>query len=205
MVLSHPYGVDEALDSVLFAMGEACRAGGRSDLAIAINETGWLTWDTATGWKNYGWLVSEEEQARNIVKLHVQSLAHRVSFVAVLNWNDFGGKSDQARNMGLVRMDGSPKPSYHAYWFMTRTIGRRRVDEWTYDRCGARVYRFTGDPPLWVVRNAIREAAVTVDTGATEVFVLDICGVKRTVLPAKGKVTVRAGDGVRPPGVTNST
>lgn len=148
MILLHPYAVDEALDSALQAATDACTRAGRPDMAVAINETGFATWDPETGCTSYSMFFPENEQARDVVKLHIQALAHRMSFVAYLAWNDITEPSDHARSMGLIRVDGSPKPSYPAYRFMTKTIGDRRIAEWSYAPDGARVYRFDGDQPV---------------------------------------------------------
>ena len=193
LVMLHPYAVDEGLDSVLFAVGQACAEQGHPDMAIAINETGWATWDPGTPCTSQKMFVSEAEQARNVVKVFVQGLAHRLSFVNYLGWNDFSEPSDHAQNMGLIRIDGSPKPSLHAFKFMTGTIGRRRVADWSYDEQGTRVYRFGGDPPLWVVWNALRRCEATVDVGETKVFVVDLLGAKLTAVPASGRVPASAG------------
>jgi hypothetical protein len=194
IALIHPYCVDEALDSHLWAVTEACNRAGRPEVAVAINETGWPTWDPATGYKDYSQFVTEETQSRNIVKMHIQGLAHKLSFVTYLGWNDFPEVSDQAHNMGLIRVDGSAKPSYHAYRFMTKTIGQRRIGKWSYLKDGTRTYRFTGDKPVWAVWNALQDTKITVDTGTTEVFIYDIYGVKLTVQPVHGKVELNAGD-----------
>ncbi len=191
LALLHPYAVDEGLDSALYAVTDALRAGGRPDMAVAINETGWPTWDPATGCDARALFVSEAEQASNIVKLHIQALAHRLSFVTYLGWNDFTELSDQARNMGLIRVDGTPKPSWHAYRFMTATIGGRRVANWSYGDDGTRIYRFTGDPPVWILWNALRDAEAKVDTGGAAVFPCDLYGAKLASTPQKGKVSVR--------------
>ena len=193
LVLCHPYGVDEALDSRLVAFTAAFQRRHRPDLMLAINETGFPTWDPATDWPPNDWFVSEKDQASKVVKLHIQALAHKLSFVTYLGWNDFPKVSDQARNMGLVRMDGSPKPAYYAYRFMTQTIGNRKVANWTYEQnTGARVYTFTGDKPVWMVWNALNDTDVVVDTGTTEVFLCDAMGTKLTVKPTSGKITVKA-------------
>ena len=193
IVLCHPYGIDEALDSRLVAFNAVFARCQRPDLALAVNETGFPTWDPATGCAPNDWFVSEKDQASKVVKLHVQALAHKLSFVTYLGWNDFTEVSDQARNMGLIRVDGSPKPSYYAYRFMTKTIGNRKVAEWTYQQeTGARVYAFTGEKPLWMVWNALNDTDVVVDTGKTEVFVCDILGTKLKVKPESGKITVKA-------------
>jgi hypothetical protein len=193
LVLCHPYGVDEALDSRLVAFTAAFQRRHRPDLMLAINETGFPTWDPATGCAPNDWFVSEKDQASKVVKLHLQALAHKLSFVTYLGWNDFTENSDQAKNMGLVRVDGSPKPAYYAYRFMTKTIGNRKVANWTYQQdSGARVYTFTGAKPLWVVWNALNDTDVVVDTGATEVFLCDALGTKLTIKPTSGKITVKA-------------
>jgi hypothetical protein len=197
LVLLHPYAVDEALDTALQGMTDAAARAGRPDVAVAINETGFPTWDPPAGATNYELFFPEDEQARNLVKLHIQALAHRLSFVTYLGWNDFTEPSDQARNMGLVRVDGSPKPSFHAYRFMTSTVADRRVAEWSYAPDGTRVYRFTGDKPPWVIWNALREPGttgeVTVDVGEAQVFPCDLYGAKLTVTPRTGKVTLKVG------------
>jgi hypothetical protein len=193
LVLIHPYAVDEALDSQLLALNRAVQRAGRPDLAVAINETGFPTWDPATGCAPNDWFVSEKDQASKVVKLHLQALAHKLSFVTYLGWNDFTENSDQAKNMGLVRVDGSPKPSYYAYRFMTKTIGNRKVATWSYQaNTGARVYTFTGDKPVWAVWNALNDTDVVVDTGATEVFLCDALGTKLTIKPECGKITIKA-------------
>ncbi|NLX05098.1 MAG: hypothetical protein GXY33_08140 [Phycisphaerae bacterium] len=194
VVLIHPYAVDEGLDSQLTAVSEACVRTGRPDIAVAINETGWPTWDPATGYQDYSQFVSEAEQARNIVKLHIQSQAHRLSFVTYLGWNDVDEKTDQAHNMGLVRLDGSPKPSWRAYRFMTATIGDRRVEQWSCGKEGTRVYRFSGEKPLWAVWNALEDTKVVVDTGDVDVFPCDLYGTKLAVTPVRGKVEVKVGE-----------
>ena len=191
MVMLHPYAVDEALDTLLYAVGDACATYGRPDMAIAINETGWPTYDPATGLEHHSWFVSEAEQASNIVKLYVQGLSHKLSFVCWLGWNDLQ-ISDQCRNMGLVRIDGTKKPAYHAFALMTKTIGERRIEDWSYGDNGARVYKFGKDKPVWVVWNALGDAEVTVDVGANKVFLCDIYGTKLTVMPQSEKIKVKA-------------
>ena len=194
LVLLHPYAVDEALDSALFQVAEACERAGRPDVAVAINETGWATWDPATGCEAHDRFVTEAKQAEYVVKMHVQALAHRLSFVAYLGWNDFTEPSDHARNMGLVRLDGTPKPSHRAYTFMTRTIGDRRVADWRYRSDGTRTYRFDGGPtPLWVTWNALRDANTTINVGETPVFPCDMYGARLTRTPVSGKVRVEVG------------
>lgn len=193
LALLHPYAVDEALDSALYAVGEACRAGGRPDLAVAINETGFPTWDPATGCTSYEQFFSEADQASNVVKLHVQALAHRLSFVTYLGWNDFTEPSDHARNMGLIRVDGSPKPSYHAYLFLTRTLGPRPRLEWSYGADGTRTYVTEGEKPVRILWNALRKATATVDVGTQKVFPCDLYGARLTRTPVTGKVTVDVG------------
>lgn len=192
LVLLHPYAMDEALDSELQGVADACERAGRPDVAVAINETGWATWDPATGHANYELFVSEKLQAQAIVKLHIQSLAHRISFVTLLAWNDITEPSDHAKNMGLIRVDGSAKPSLGAYRFMTSTIGDRREVEWSYAPDGTRVYRFDGERPVWVVWNALRGTETTLDVGETRVFVWDMYGTRLTATPRSGRVTVQA-------------
>ena len=191
MVMLHPYAVDEALDTLLWAVSDACATYGRPDMAIAINETGWPTYDPATGLKYHNWFVSEAEQASNMVKLYVQGLSHKLSFVCWLGWNDLQ-VSDQCRNMGLVRIDGTKKPAYHAFAFMTKTIGDRRIANWTYRDNGTRVYKLGEDRPVWVVWNAIGDAEVVVDVGPSKVFLCDIYGTKLLVTPQSGKIEVKA-------------
>jgi hypothetical protein len=191
IVLAHPYAVDEALDSQLFALADACERAGRREIALAINETGWPSWDPATGHPVNSWFVSEKEQAANVVKLHIQALAHKMSFVCYLNWNDFAHpQSDQSMNMGLVRVDGSPKPSFYAYTFMTGIIGDRRIYDWSYDDQGTRIYQL-GQPdgePVWVLWNALRDSKIIVDVGERKVFLCDMYGAKLTVTPETGKI-----------------
>jgi hypothetical protein len=95
--------------------------------------------------------------------------------------------------MGLIRVDGTPKPSHRAYCFMTGTVGDRRVAEWSYAPDGTRVYRFTGEKPLWVVWNALRDTEASVAVGDAQVFPCDLYGAKLTATPQTGKVTVRVG------------
>lgn len=95
--------------------------------------------------------------------------------------------------MGLVRVDGSAKPSYHAYGFMTKTVGERRVAAWTYAADGTRVYRFSGDPPVWIAWNALRPGKATVETGDVRAFPCSIYGVKLTTLPVSGEVGLDVG------------
>ena len=196
VVLMHPYCVDEPLDSQLFALADVCNRTGRPDLAIAINETGFPTWDPATGHAVNEWFISEEDQAIKVVKLHLQALAHKHSFVTYLGWNDFSPEpSDQAKNMGLVRMDGTPKPSLKAYEYMTATLGQTpRVLEQEYYPNGTRIYQFgqSGKKPVWVVWNALQDADTTVDVADMKVFPSDLFGVKQTVVPVSGKVKIKA-------------
>ncbi len=194
IILVHPYGVDEALDGQLFGLAAMCNRCNRPDMALAVNETGFPTWDSKTGCAPNDWFVSEKDQAVKVVKLHLQALAHKLSFVTYLGWNDFTEPSDQARNMGLIRVDGSPKPSYHAYKFMTKTIANRKVADWTYQDAGTRIYKFTGEKPVWAVWNALKESNTVVDTGKIEIFPCDIFGTKLTVKPVNGKINLKAGD-----------
>ncbi|MBN2294785.1 MAG: hypothetical protein JXM70_20315 [Pirellulales bacterium] len=197
IVLMHPYAVDEPLDSQLYAMAEACNRAGRPDIAVAINETGFPTWDPETGIAVNPWFVSEKDQAIKVIKLHLQALAHKLSFVTYLGWNDFTTEpSDQAKNMGLVRLDGSAKPALHAYKFMRKTLGPRpRVIQWKYDENGTRVYQFEvpGNKSVWVVWNAIGDNETTVNVGKTRVFPCDIYGTKLTVTPTSIQTKITAG------------
>lgn len=198
LVLVHPYAVDEPLDSQLWALADVCNRCGRPDVAVAINETGFPTWDPGTGIAINPWFVSEKDQAIMVVKLHLQAIAHKLSFVTYLNWNDFAPEpSDQAKNMGLVRLDGSPKPALHAYKFMTKTLGQKpRILSRSDHPNGTRVYQF-GEPgrkPVWAVWNAIRDAEVVVDVNHSKVFPTDIFGAKLTVGPVSGKVLLTAAD-----------
>ena len=136
--------------------------------------------------------MTEADQASFVVKLHIQALAHRLSFVTLLKWNDFTEQSDHDRNMGLLYVDGSPKPSYHAYTFMTRTIGDRRDVEWTYEKDGTRVYWFGDQQPVWVAWNALRESTTTIDVGEASVFPCDLYGTKLAAIPVSGEVEVEA-------------
>jgi len=196
VAMIHPYCVDEGLDTHLVAVSDACRAAGRPEIAVAINETGWPTWDPATTYPDLSQFVSEQTQARHIVKLHIQALAHRVSFVTYLGWNDFDKPaSDQAHNMGLVRVDGSKKPSWIAYTFMTKTLGATpKVTHWEYQPNGTRIYRFDGDEPVIVTWNGLRNMPVSVDVGESKVFPCDMFGTKLTVTPVSGRVELTAGD-----------
>jgi hypothetical protein len=194
IVMVHPYGVDEALDSKLYALADMCNRCHRPDMALAINETGFPTWDTATGHPVNDWFVSEKDQAAKVVKLYIQALAHKLSFVTYLAWNDITEPSDQAKNMGLVRVDGSPKPAYYAFKFMTKTIGDRKVAQWSYKNTGTRIYKFTGETPIWMIWNALKDTNVIVDTGKVEVFPCDVMGTKLTVKPMSGRVEWKAGN-----------
>jgi hypothetical protein len=192
----HPYAVDEPLDSQLFALREACEKAGRDGIALAINETGFPTWDPATGQPVDINFLSEKDQATKIVKLHIQALAHEISYVCYLGWNNFEEESDHARNMGLVRLDGSPKPAHQAYLFMTQAIGNRRIIEWTYNQNGSRVYKLgeSGKTPVWVIWNALCETEVLLDVGTHNVFPHNIYGVKQTVTPKSGKFKLQVGN-----------
>lgn len=198
VILFHPYCVDEALDSHLDAMWNMVDRCGRPDMALAINETGFPTWDPATGIKFNACFVSEQEQAVDIVKLHVQSIAHKISFVTYLGWNDFAPEpSDHAKNMGLIRVDGSPKPSLTAYKFMTQTLGEKPViANWTYAADGTRVYNIqvANGKTVRVVWNAIRKADVSIDLGQTRAFLCDVFGTKLTAAPVTGVYKLTADD-----------
>ncbi len=193
IILLHPYATDEPLDSLLNAIGDVSKRTGREDIAVAISETGFPTWDPETPNKDFTWYVSEKEQAACITKLHIQSLAYKLSFVAYLGWNDFTEPSDACQNMGLVRVDGSKKPSYYSYKFMIETVGKRAVEEWTYDDDATRCYRLAGERPVWVLWNGIRDVETTLDVGSQNVLVYDMFGAKTSVLPESGKIKVKVG------------
>ena len=93
--------------------------------------------------------------------------------------------------MGLVRIDGSKKPAYHAFAFMTKSIGNRRIADWSYNN-GTRVYKLGNDKPVWVIWNALGNAEVVVDVGASKFFLCDMYGTKLTVMPQSGKIGVKA-------------
>jgi hypothetical protein len=188
IILLHPYTTDEPLDSILSAIGDVCERTGRKNLAVAISETGFPSWDTQTPGKDFTWFVSEKDQAAYITKLHIQALAYKLSFVAYLGWNDFTEPSDACQNMGMVRVDGSKKPSYYAYEFMIKTIGKHPVEEWTYDDKATRCYRFAGEKPIWVLWNAVRHSEATLDVGSANVIVYDMFGTKLSAVPVSGKV-----------------
>jgi len=195
MIVFHPYCVDEALDSQIYALSEMCKRNGRPDMLLAINETGFPTWDPKTGIKLNEWFVSEQEQSSDVVKLHVQAIAHKLSFVTYLGWNDFAPEnSDAAKNMGLVRVDGSPKPSLTAYKFMTSTLGDPHIINWVYKSDGTRIYEISGadGKTVWALWNGIRKAEVTVDVKSLNVFKCNVYGTKLTVSPLTGKIKLVA-------------
>jgi hypothetical protein len=73
---------------------------------------------------------------------------------------------------------------------MTATVGGRKVADWSYAGEGTRIYKLTGDPPVWIVWNALRDTEAKVDIGETAVFPCDLYGAKLAPTPQKGKVSV---------------
>lgn len=80
-------------------------------------------WSTEYGWPSYPgytWSTSELDQARYIVRSAILQLASNLKKVMVYKWQD--GTTDDD-SFGLLRADGSPKPSLFAYSNLAHIIG----------------------------------------------------------------------------------
>ncbi len=92
----------------------------------APNKEIWITehgYSTCSGCGNLG--VSEEEQARRLVRLHAIAMSkpNVTRFIYFQIKDKFnGGPADLWGNMGIMRNDLSEKPAYFAYHVMTRQL-----------------------------------------------------------------------------------
>lgn len=122
----HPYSRRIFLDGPA-AVSDSPEADGLSaqlDSARAVL-AGKEIWSTEFGWPTapgHPWSVSEQDQARYIVRSALLQLAHGVRRVMPFKSEDVPGWGPRHGSLGLRRADLTPKPSLAAYAALARNV-----------------------------------------------------------------------------------
>jgi len=185
----HPYQWGDAFNdewfvSQLCELRKLMNSNGDFHKEIWLTELGWSTGDAG---------ITEEVQARLLTQSMVTALTLRKMGVARTFWfcvKDWGGPGH-----GILRPDGSKKPSYTAYATLTKTLsnagyaGRLALGE------GVRCHVFTcGDAKTIVaVIWAPKETPVKLPAGKTsKVEIIDYMGEKIQPVTVEGQYQLQA-------------
>ncbi|MGB9607960.1 MAG: sugar-binding protein, partial [bacterium] len=149
-------------------------------------------WITEVGWPTHEKGVSEEEQARMLVRTYIMAIGSKS--VEKVFWYDFRNDgtdtADPEQNFGIVKRDFTPKKAYQAYKTMTSLLEGKtpqgKVDLWDDNLWG---FSFSKGKnytvALWAERG---EGTVNLLTNAKKVKVYDIYGKVREISPKEGKL-----------------
>jgi len=125
-----------------------------TDGSVNLLNVGWTgpVWVTEGGYPTIGQVsgkVSEEDQARFLVRLTIinRSFCERY-FVFKLHGVGDDQNTSEAGGMGLMRTDGSRKPSFAALQECFARLGDKKPVRQA-DQAGARVYTFDGGAVSW--------------------------------------------------------
>ncbi len=120
----HPYSISPGdLFSTCRAFRKFLNRHGSRRIAIWITELGWST--SGKDWSTSPYRATEPTQARYLTRSYKALIkarrAMRIQRIFWFSWRDSDTDSSAFLHMGLLRADGSPKPSYYAY----RRLARR--------------------------------------------------------------------------------
>jgi hypothetical protein len=174
-------------------------AHGAADKEIWITEDGY---STCSECGNLG--VSEEEQARRLIRLYVIAMgAKNVTHFSYFQLKDKfnAGPADLFGNMGILRNDLSEKPAYTAYKVLTQQLGdatfaglgslARGVDNRWQSQFDRYHYKFTkGDETIQVLWNIGAPEDVDVPVDSPNVTMVMKDGSRLTPNVVDGKVHI---------------
>lgn len=115
---------------------------------FGISETGWTTytgkgeyWDVAGCFPR----ATYEQQAKYIVRAYLLGALCGADWVLQYRFDDSGPREEYTEhNFGMIRRDRTPKPSFAAVAFMTRTVGSfKEAKELSRDLAAYRIGKFT--------------------------------------------------------------
>lgn len=114
---------------------------------FGISETGWTTYSgEGEYWEVAGCFprATYEQQAKYIVRAYLLGALCGVDWVLQYRFDDSGPREEYTEhNFGMIRRDRTPKPSFAAVAFMTRTIGAfERAKELSRDLSAYRAGEF---------------------------------------------------------------
>ena len=115
---------------------------------FGVSEVGWTTFaGTGEYWEVAGCFprASYEQQAKYIVRAYLLGALCGADWVLQYRFDDSGPREEYTEhNFGMIRYDRTPKPSFAAVAFMTRTVGEfKEAKELSRDRAVYRVGKFT--------------------------------------------------------------
>jgi len=149
-------------------------------------------WITEIGWPTHNKGVSEEEQAKMLVRSYIIAIGSKL--VEKVFWYDFRDDgmdaSDPEANFGIIKRDFTPKKAYQAYKTMTSLLEGKtpqgKVDLWDDNLWGfsflkGKAYTLV----LWAEKE---EGTVNLQTKAKKVKVYDMYGKMQEITPKDGKL-----------------
>ena len=115
---------------------------------FGISETGWTTYSgKGEYWEVAGCFprASYEQQAQYIVRAYLLGALCGADWVLQYRFDDSGPREEYTEhNFGMIRRDRTPKPSFAAVAFMTRTVGSfERAKELSKDLTSYRAGEFS--------------------------------------------------------------
>ncbi len=149
-------------------------------------------WFTECGTPTMPSILTEREAANYMVVLLTHALSQDyVGKVFWYNFRDLGTKpTEKEHHFGLLLADLAPKPTYLAYWNLTRLLERARfIERQTID--DAQIYRFESPEQRVAVIWADDERPVTIPAGEA-VRVLDVIGREAAAGSENGMLKVTA-------------
>jgi hypothetical protein len=192
----HPYR--QTLDDRGFIreLQQAAALAKRGDAVrpVWITEMGWSTYVPHNTVHSDFPIIGERGQAAYLARVYIDALASGVT--PNISWYDFRNDGDDPfnfeYNMGVVRRDFSPKPSYRAYAMLARVLKDKHVESDVKIADGVIAFRFAGAAgkgavtALWSVNG---DRTVAVPTAGRSALI-DLMGNQRDVEPENGKIKV---------------
>ncbi|MBC7326590.1 cellulase family glycosylhydrolase [bacterium] len=149
-------------------------------------------WITEVGWPTHDKGVSEDVQARMLVRTYVIAIGSKL--VDKVFWYDYrddgNNPSDPEQNFGIIRRDFTSKKAYNAYKVMTKLLEGKtpegKVDLWDDNLWGFAFAK--GNTLTLVLWAAKEEGTVNLLTKAKKVKVYDMLGKVKEISPKEGKL-----------------
>lgn len=190
-----PYGVD-IIGKATYVRQKLAEYG-FGNVPVICTETSWVS---STGWG------SDELQSRYVVKGYVRGIA---AGLPIIFWYQYSDGSDVTLP-GLTSATLQPKPSYWAYWWMTRMLGGAvyqrpltlaetasdQIEGYVFQKCGGRLdVVWTEDGTFY---NADDDPALPLTVSAHRLRVVDKLGNETWLYDADdgradGRITVLVG------------
>jgi hypothetical protein len=167
---------------------------GDSVRPVWITEMGWSTYVPHNTVHSDFPIIGERGQAGYLARVYIDALASGVT--PNISWYDFRNDGDDPfnfeYNMGVVRRDFSPKPSYRAYATLARVLKDKHIESEVKIADGVIAFRLAGAAgkgaviALWSI-NGDRTIAVP---AASRSVLIDLMGNQRDVETENGKIKV---------------